>query len=159
MAEHARVLALSILDTWDPAHGPAPDLRLVIIEPSQLDTDTLASLREAGWGLCHIEMPDYMKVKGKDILSAFPFFAIEHSCILLKFDLKFLPNLRERISIYVKAGTIPQYTLSYSKLFVWNMTMYERLLWLDSDCLVVNSLHKLLARANRSDERKMVASF
>ena len=58
-----------------------------------------------------------------------------------------------------KAGTIPQYTLSYSKLFVWNMTMYERLLWLDSDCLVVNSLHKLLARANRSDERKMLASF
>ena len=53
----------------------------------------------------------------------------------------------------VKAGTIPQYTLSYSKLFVWNMTMYERLLWLDSDCLVVKSLDRILARANRSKDR------
>ena len=65
MAEHARVLARSILETWDTARGPAPDLRLIIVEPSQLDNNTLAGLREAGWGLCHIEMPDYMKVMGR----------------------------------------------------------------------------------------------
>ena len=63
-------------------------------------------------------------------------------------------------NIYLlKAGTIPQYTLSYSKLFVWNMTMYEKLLWLDSDCLVVKSLDRILARASRSDEREMLSSF
>ena len=108
MASHARVLALSILDTWDLAQGPAPDLRLVIIEPSQLDTDTLASLREAGWGLCHIEMPDYMKVKGKDILSVFPFLQ-SNIHILLKFELKFLSNLQESIKEYLpcKGGDHP----------------------------------------------------
>ena len=78
-------------------------------EPSELDKATLDSLRAAGWGLCHVEMPDFMKT-----------------------------------------GTIPQYTLSYSKLFVWNMTSYEAVLWLDSDCLVVRSLHPVLVRANRS---------
>ena len=115
MAEHALVLGLSILDTWDRTQGGPPDLRLLIIEPSQLDTTSLAKLRDAGWGLCHVEMPDYMKT-----------------------------------------GTIPQYTLSYSKLFVWNMTMYSSLLWLDSDCLVVDSLHRVLARANRSTEHHFI---
>ena len=41
-------------------------------------------------------------------------------------------------------------TLSPSKLYVWNMTQYSTLLWLDSDTLVVRSLHSLLARADRS---------
>ena len=108
MAEHARVLALSILETWDQDYGSPPDLRLIVTEPSELDRPTLDSLRAAGWGFCHVEMPDFMKT-----------------------------------------GTIPQYMLSYSKLFVWNMTSYEAVLWLDSDCLVVRSLHPVLARANR----------
>ena len=33
---------------------------------------------------------------------------------------------------------------SYSKLLVWNMTQYSSVLWLDSDTLVVASLHTLL---------------
>ena len=89
-----------------------PDPRLIVTEPSELDIATRDSLRSVGWGLCHIEMPDFMKT-----------------------------------------GTIPQYTLSYSKLFVWNMTSYKAVLWLDSDCLVVRSLHPVLARANRSNEK------
>ena len=62
-------------ETWNGT-DPLPDLRLVIIEPASLNQTTLARLQEAGWGLCHMEMPDYMKVKGKDILSAFPY----HTC-------------------------------------------------------------------------------
>ena len=113
MAEHARVLALSILDTWDPAQGPAPDLRLVIIEPASLNQTTLARLQEAGWGLCHTEMPDIMM-----------------------------------------SGVIPQYRLAYSKLFVWNMTQYQTLLWMDSDTIVARSIHKLFLRADRYEKEK-----
>ena len=63
---------------------------------------------EVGWGLCRVEMPDYLKT-----------------------------------------GVIPQYTLAYSKLFVWNMTQYGTLLWLDSDTIVARSIHKLFLRADR----------
>ena len=38
--------------------------------------------------------------------------------------------------------------MSFSKLFVWNMTQYETVLWLDSDTLVVQSLTKVFSKAN-----------
>ena len=44
---------------------------------------------------------------------------------------------------------MPHYALSYSKLFVWNMTQYGTLLWLDSDTIVARSIHKLFLRADR----------
>ena len=37
--------------------------------------------------------------------------------------------------------------MSYSKLFVWNMTQYETVLWLDSDSLVVQSLTNVFKQA------------
>ena len=114
----------SLQASWDSQH-PRPDLRLLVIEPHDLGSATLARLEEVGWGLCHVTVPPFLQ-----------------------------------------SGTIPQYTLSYrwravvcvilcrhlvpSKLYVWNMTQYSTLLWLDSDTLVVTSLHTLLARADRS---------
>ena len=38
--------------------------------------------------------------------------------------------------------------MSFSKLFVWNMTQYETVLWLDSDTLVVQSLTKVFSKAD-----------
>lgn len=90
-----------------------PDLRLIIIEPASLNQSSLARLVEAGWGLCHLEMPDMMRT-----------------------------------------GVIPQYTLAYSKLFVWNMTQYQALLWMDSDTLAARSIHKLFLRADRCEKTK-----
>ena len=45
---------------------------------------------------------------------------------------------------------MPHYALSYSKLFVWNMTQYETILWLDSDTLVAESLTNVFEKAERS---------
>ena len=87
MAERASVLALSIRvghmslgwhhddnflsqESWDKSY-PEPDLRLIIIDgtkeeegwqaPAVLNDKAINILEEAGWGLCHMEMPDYMK--------------------------------------------------------------------------------------------------
>ena len=46
-------------------------------------------------------------------------------------------------------GVAPYFRLAYSKLFVWNMTQYRTLLWMDSDTIVVRSIHKLFFRADR----------
>ena len=43
-------------ETWNSTQ-PLPDLRLIIIEPASLNQTSLARLEEAGWGLCHMEMP------------------------------------------------------------------------------------------------------
>ena len=40
------------------------------------------------------------------------------------------------------------FEMSFSKLFVWNMTQYETVLWLDSDTLVVQSLNKVFSKAD-----------
>ena len=34
---------------------------MIIIEPAILDQDNLDNLEASGWGLCHMQMPDYMK--------------------------------------------------------------------------------------------------
>ena len=38
--------------------------------------------------------------------------------------------------------------MSFGKLFVWNMTQYEKVLWLDSDTLVVKSLTNVFSKAD-----------
>ena len=38
--------------------------------------------------------------------------------------------------------------MSFGKLFVWNMTQYKTVLWLDSDTLVVQSLTKVFSKAD-----------
>ena len=53
------------------------------------------------------------------------------------------------VSNILQSGTVPHYALSYSKLFVWNMTQYETLLWLDSDTLVAASLDLVFNKAER----------
>ena len=53
------------------------------------------------------------------------------------------------IKQYIVANLIlPQYTLSHSKLFVWNMTQYDSLLWLDSDTVVADSLHTIFLKVD-----------
>ena len=37
--------------------------------------------------------------------------------------------------------------MAFSKQFVWNMTQYEKVLWLDSDTLVVQSLTNVFKQA------------
>ena len=50
---------------------------------------------------------------------------------------------------YLKTGTSPEYQLSHIKLLVWSMTQYTRLLWLDTDTLVVRSLEQLFITGER----------
>ena len=40
------------------------------------------------------------------------------------------------------------FEMSFGKLFVWNMTQYKTVLWLDSDTLVVQSLTKVFSKAD-----------
>ena len=40
------------------------------------------------------------------------------------------------------------FEMSYSKMFIWNMTQYETVLWLDSDTLVVQSLTNVFNQAD-----------
>ena len=40
------------------------------------------------------------------------------------------------------------FEMSFGKLFVWNMTQYETVLWLDSDTLVVQSLTNVFSKAD-----------
>ena len=57
-------------ESWDKSY-PEPDLRLIIIDgtkeeegwqaPAVLSDQSISMLEQAGWGLCHMEMPDYMK--------------------------------------------------------------------------------------------------
>ena len=41
------------------------------------------------------------------------------------------------------------FEMSFGKLFVWNMTQYDTVLWLDSDTVVANSLHTIFAKADK----------
>ena len=50
--------------------------------------------------------------------------------------------------IFFLTISFDQYTLSHSKLFVWNMTQYDTVLWLDSDTVVADSLHTIFAKAD-----------
>ena len=59
----------------------------------------------------------------------------------------------------MKLGVIPQYTLAYSKLFVWNMTQYQALLWMDSDTIAARSIHKLFLRADRCEKETKLSTF
>ena len=96
---------------------------MIIIEPAILDQDNLDNLEASGWGLCHMQMPDYMK---KQTVPKVVWYDIGFSELSLTF----------------------KYTLSHSKLFVWNMTQYDTVLWLDSDTLVADSLHRIFRRAD-----------
>ena len=58
----------------------------------------------------------------------------------------------------MRSGVIPQYTLAYSKLFVWNMTQYRALLWMDSDTIAARSIHKLFLRADRCEKTTRILS-
>ena len=53
-------------------------------------------------------------------------------------------NLSEPLSSSLKDA--------FGKLHVWNMTQYERLVWMDSDTLAVSSLHPLLDLAERLED-------
>ena len=58
----------------------------------------------------------------------------------------------------MRSGVIPQYALAYSKLFVWNMTQYRALLWMDSDTIAARSIHKLFLRADRCEKTTQILS-
>ena len=56
---------------------------------------------------------------------------------------------RVELPNYLKKGTSPEYQLSHIKLLVWSMTQYSRLLWLDTDTLVIRSLERLFITGER----------
>ena len=91
--------------------------------PAVLSDQAITMLEQAGWSLCHMEMPDYMK----------------------KQTIPQVVSISWHILLII---TLDQYTLSHSKLFVWNMTQYDTVLWLDSDTVVANSLHTIFAKAD-----------
>ena len=48
-------------ENWD-YNFTLPDLRLLVIEPSQLSQETLVKLSDKGWGLCHVPRQEYLIV-------------------------------------------------------------------------------------------------
>ena len=63
-ARYAMVLGMSILKTWDYNYT-LPDLRLIVITPTQVERKSLLRLEEIGWGICYIERIDYLLVRKK----------------------------------------------------------------------------------------------
>ena len=66
-------------ENWDPVHA-FPDLRLLIIEPSQVSRKSLKRVEEAGWGVCRVKRLPYFKVAINGIKTMF---------ISLEFDYSF----------------------------------------------------------------------
>ena len=60
LQELIQVQQSSVQASWDSQH-PRPDLRLLVIEPHDLASATLAKLEEVGWGLCHVTVPPFMQ--------------------------------------------------------------------------------------------------
>ena len=60
MQELIQVPQSSLQASWDSQH-PRPDLRLLVIEPHDLASATLAKLEEVGWGLCHVTVPLFLQ--------------------------------------------------------------------------------------------------
>ena len=58
-ARNAMVLGMSILKTWDYNYT-VPDLRLIVITPTNIERKSLLRLQEIGWGICYIEQLDYL---------------------------------------------------------------------------------------------------
>ena len=60
-ARYAMVLGMSILNTWDYNYT-LPDLRLIVITPTQIDAKSLIKLEEIGWGICYMKQIDYLLI-------------------------------------------------------------------------------------------------
>ena len=60
LQELIQVPQSSLQASWDSQH-PRPDLRLLVIEPHDLGSATLAKLEEVGWGLCHVTVPPFLQ--------------------------------------------------------------------------------------------------
>ena len=58
-ARYAMVLGMSILKTWNYSHT-LPDLRLIVITPTNIERKSLLRLEEIGWGICYIKQIDYL---------------------------------------------------------------------------------------------------
>ena len=56
---YAMVLGMSILKTWNYNHT-LPDLRLIVITPTNIERKSLLKLEEIGWGICYIKRIDYL---------------------------------------------------------------------------------------------------
>lgn len=50
-----------IKESWDPDHT-FPDLRLLIIEPSDLSRKSIRRVRQAGWGICRVPRLRYFGI-------------------------------------------------------------------------------------------------
>ena len=59
-ALYSLVLGLSIKDSWNST-SPLPDLRMIIIHPSNVDQSLISALSRAGWGLCYIPRLEYLE--------------------------------------------------------------------------------------------------
>ena len=58
-ARYAMVLGMSILNTWNYTYT-RPDLRLIVITPTNIQRKSLRRLEETGWGICKIKRIDYL---------------------------------------------------------------------------------------------------
>lgn len=50
-----------IKESWDPDHT-FPDLRLLIIEPSDLSQKSIRRVQQAGWGICRVPRLKYFGI-------------------------------------------------------------------------------------------------
>jgi alpha-N-acetylglucosamine transferase len=62
----------------------------------------------------------------------------------------------ERIAPRDEAATIPRYRDLFTKLHVWKMIEYESVLFLDSDCLVVNNINFLFEVHQKLQNKYMI---
>ena len=58
-ARYAMVLGMSILKTWNYNYT-RPDLRLIVITPTNIQRKSFLRLEEIGWGICYIKRIDYL---------------------------------------------------------------------------------------------------
>ena len=56
-----------------------PDLRLLIMEPSRLNSSTLRQLSQYGWGLCHAPIPNFLKKNTGDCENTLSIFGSDRS--------------------------------------------------------------------------------
>ena len=99
---NAMVLGMSILKTWNYSYT-LPDLRLIVITPTNIERKSLLRLEEIGWGICYIQQIDYLLVGVKK-------YRVQYTEMSLK-------NQHE-ISVL-------HFQDAFGKVHLWNMTQYK----------------------------------
>jgi len=121
-----RVLITTMLtDSVDSYHRGA----LALMSSIRKDLSFMTQSRQ--FDFCILEL-DYKPIQDPGIRQALEYAG---------WTLKTVPHIPPRAG----TDTFPRFIDQFSKLNVWNMIQYDRILYMDSDCLVVGTLEELLS--------------